>query len=149
MPDVKMSAALPEGDRNGLSRIASQLVGEPEQPHVAIVLLDAVRLTTDVDTHSVQPTVRIQAIEPIPVGDDAKELQRLLRRAYESRTGKVELPLELERALDGLIPPGAEDDPGWDDDPQIPGPGPQPNPGDLPPEDPGGTTFEAGGSDPS
>jgi hypothetical protein len=59
------------------------------------------------------------------------------------------LPHELERALDGLIPPGAEDDPGWDDDPQIPGPGPQPNPGDLPPEDPGGTTFEAGGSDPS
>jgi hypothetical protein len=118
---VRMSAQLPDGDRNGLSRVASQLVEEPDTPHVAIVLLDAVRLTTDVDTHSTLPTVRVLAIEPIPPGEDAKELLRLQRRAFESRTGKVELPLELERDLERALESEPEEeqpgDPGWEDGP--------------------------------
>jgi hypothetical protein len=143
MADMKLSSVLPDGDRNGLPRITTQVVDDPGRVHVAIVLLDASKLTTEVDTGSVQPTMRITAIEPIPVGDDAKELQRLLRRAFEQRTGKVELPLELERALEELIPAGAEDDPGWDDDPAIDGPARS----DPSPTDPEGTTFEADGDE--
>jgi hypothetical protein len=105
----KLSASLPDGDRNGLDRITNQLVSEPDKPHVAIVLIDAVKLVTDVDTHSVQPTARILAVEPIPAGDDAKEMERLLRRAFETRTGKVELPLDLEREIEQALGGGMDD----------------------------------------
>jgi len=99
---VRLAAALPAGDRNGLAAIAHALVDDPSSVHVAIVLLDCSRLTTSVDDGSTLPTARIRAIEPISEGPDATELRRLLRRAVEKRTGMTELPLELERALDEL-----------------------------------------------
>lgn len=127
---VNMAGALPSGDSNGLGRILSALVNHPEDLHVGIVLFDVVKLTTAVDTNDITPTVRIRAIEPIPPGEDAREMHRLLRRAFEDRTGKVQLPLDLERELDDLgsdrftgeipePPPSAPssdgDDAGWDD----------------------------------
>jgi hypothetical protein len=110
---VKLSASLPDGDRNGLDRITAQLVNEPELTHVALVILDSKELRTDVDTKSTSPTVRILAIEPIPPGEDAKELLRLHRRAFEDRTGKVQLPLDLERDLEEALGMATEepDDP--------------------------------------
>lgn len=102
---VRLSAALPDGDRNGLPAIVTRLVDDPEAVHVAIVLLDCRSLLTNVADASVLPTAGIRAIEPIGTGPDAAELQRLLRRAYERRTGQTELPLELERALDNLAGP--------------------------------------------
>lgn len=103
MSGIRFSGALPEGERNGLASIAPALVECPDSVHVAVVLLDAVKLTTAVDSGDVVPTVRIRAIEPISAHDtDAAELRRLLRRAHERRTGRVELPLELESELESL-----------------------------------------------
>lgn len=112
-----LSAALPAGDKNGLARITSELVSSPETVHVAIVLLQTTKLLSDVSDHSVTPTVGIRAIEPIPVGPDANELRRLLRRQFERRTGLVELPLDLERALEDISIAGQAD---TDDDGEEP-----------------------------
>jgi hypothetical protein len=102
MPALSLSGSLPADDRNGLASIVRQLVSDPEDVHVAIVLLDTKKITTDVETGDVVPTARVRAIEPISGTEDGKELERLLRRAYERRTGQRELPLELERELDFL-----------------------------------------------
>lgn len=99
---VKISSSLPVGDTNGLSAISGELCEDPEKVHVAVVLLDCAQITTNVDNGDVVPTARIRAIEPIRPSKDANEMQRLIRRAYERRTGKVELPLEMEQEFDEL-----------------------------------------------
>lgn len=112
---IRFSGAMPKGERNGLTSLAHSLSAEPETVRVAVVLLDAVKLTTDVGTGDVVPTIRIRAIEPISAHEtDAAELQRLMRRAFERRTGQPELPLEMERELDALdlSAPSTEDSDG-------------------------------------
>lgn len=100
---IKLSSAMPEGERNGLAAIAPALVENPKTVHVAVVLLDCVKRTESVDSGDVIPTVRLRAIEPIAAHEtDAAELRRLLRRAHERRTGRVELPLGLEAELTSL-----------------------------------------------
>lgn len=100
---VRMSGAMPEGERNGLAALAHALIEAPDEVRVCVVLIDAVKLTTNVSSGDVVPTVRVRAIEPITAHEtDANELRRLMRRAYERRTGQVELPLEIERELDSL-----------------------------------------------
>lgn len=107
---VRMSGAMPTGERNGLASLAHSLAQEPNAVRVAVVLIDAVKLTTDVSSGDVVPTVRIRAIEPISAHEtDAAELHRLMRRAYERRTGQVELPLEIERELESLNLEGPAD----------------------------------------
>ncbi|MGW5720817.1 hypothetical protein ACWEVP_31910 [Amycolatopsis sp. NPDC003865] len=120
MSGIKLSGAMPEGERNGLAVIAPALAENPKSVHVAVVLLDCSKRTESVDSGDIIPTVRIRAIEV--VGDhetDAKELRRLLRRAHERRTGRVELPLDLENELESLGAPevdGAAEVPAADDE---------------------------------
>jgi len=109
---VHLSGALPVGDTNGLGSISGKLCDEPELVHVAVVLLDCSKITTNTDNGDVVPTARIRAIEPVGITTDAEEMRRLLRRAYERRTGKVELPLDMEKELENLYPGDAEDDSG-------------------------------------
>ncbi|MGH3834162.1 MAG: hypothetical protein ACRDSF_00440 [Pseudonocardiaceae bacterium] len=104
---VSLAGNLPADDRNGLSALAGCLVDDPQAVHVVVALVDCVKITTKVESGDVVPTARVRAIEPIGAHADAGEMRRLLRRAYERRTGKVELPLELERELDALA--GDED----------------------------------------
>lgn len=100
---VKLGTKLPQGDQNGLPAISAALCDNPEQVHVAVILLDCSKITTDTDNGDVIPTARIRAIEPINgTTADAKEIRRLIRRAYEQRTGQVELPLEMEQELGAL-----------------------------------------------
>lgn len=104
MPTLSLSGALPADDRNGLASVVRELVDDPEHVHVAVVLIDTKKITTQCETGDVVPTCRVRAIEPIRDTADAHELERLLRRAYERRTGQTELPLELERELEGIRP---------------------------------------------
>lgn len=107
---ISLNGRLPDGDHNGLAALAGALVEAPEQCHVAIVVLDYNKITTTVESGDVVPTARIRAIEPVTQSADAGELHRLARRAYERRTGNVELPLDLERELDTLRPADQEGD---------------------------------------
>lgn len=102
---VNLSGSLPNDDRNGFGTVSAALVDDPEARHIIVAIVNCKKITTDVDTGDVVPTARICAIEAFR-GEtaDAKELRRLWRRAFERRTGKVELPLELERELDAITP---------------------------------------------
>lgn len=91
-----LSGRLPSGEANGLAAIVRQLVDDPEHVHVLVVLADVVKTTHQVESGATVPTVRIRRIEAIGDGADRAELQRLLMREYERRTGQPTLPLELE-----------------------------------------------------
>lgn len=104
---VKLSGSLPADDRNGIARIAAALVDNPTQGHWIVALVDCTDINQKVESGDVVPTARIRAIEGFEGHTaDAKELRRLLRRAYERRTGRVELPLEMEKAFDDTPPAG-------------------------------------------
>jgi hypothetical protein len=110
---VKLSGSLPGDDRNGLSALATQMLDNPEATHIVVAVVDCTKITTDVASGDVVPTARICAIEAFNGATaDAAELRRLWRRAYERRTGKVELPLELERELDAISVQDDDEDEG-------------------------------------
>lgn len=99
---VSLSASLPTGDYNGLGALACHLVADPPGTmHVIVALVDCAQITTKVDSGATVPTARIRAIEGFRgTSDDAQDLRKLWRRAYELRTGQAELPLELDRLDD-------------------------------------------------
>lgn len=96
---MKLNGRLPDGDANGLTAIARDLVEHPDEKHVALVILDTKSITTDTDTGDVVATGRIRRIEPL-LPDDLATARRLLERAFEKRTGKATLPFELEEDLE-------------------------------------------------
>jgi hypothetical protein len=97
---VKITSGLPDGDANGLVAVQGALVGDPHQKHVVIALMDCKSTTTDNDTGDVTPTARVRRIEVVAKeSEDGKRLIQLMRRAYEARTGKAVLPLDLEDDL--------------------------------------------------
>lgn len=96
---ANLAGKLPEGDRNGLAAIAGELVDNPEKVHVAIVLLDCMKVTTNVDSGDVVPTARLRRIEIIKDPADGHTMRRLLQREWERRTGKTVLPFELEEEM--------------------------------------------------
>ncbi|WP_370944049.1 hypothetical protein AB5J62_33750 [Amycolatopsis sp. cg5] len=107
---VKLSPALPADDRNGMPAIASSLVDCPDDVHVAVLLVRTKEIRTNARTGDVVPTAEILACEAFTGATaDAATLHRLLRRQHERRTGKVELPLELEEAIDALHPGDDQD----------------------------------------
>lgn len=110
---VNLSASLPADDRNGLPAIAASLIQNPDDVHVAVLLIRTKEIRTNVRTGAVVPTAEILAAEAFTGATaDAATLERLLRRQHERRTGKTELPLELEEAIDALrMPEGDEAEP--------------------------------------
>jgi hypothetical protein len=103
MSSVTLSGALPADDRNGIGAIATALIDQPKAVHVVVALVSCSKITTKPRSGETVPTVEILAVEAFTAATaDAKELERLLRRQHERRTGKVELPLELEKALDEI-----------------------------------------------
>lgn len=60
---TKLAATLPGGDANGLVAIARALIDSPHEIHVAVVLVDCKKTTTDNDSGEVVPTARVRRIE--------------------------------------------------------------------------------------
>lgn len=100
---AKLSSSLPDGGANGLSAIAEQLADSPEKIHVAVILLDCSKITTNIDNGDVVPTARIRRIEVMSDPEDNFRLKQLVRRQYERRTGKTVLPFELEQDLNDAL----------------------------------------------
>lgn len=97
---LKLSAALPASDdTNGLGVIADALVASPGDFHVVVAVLDCKKIETDTDTGEQTPTARIRRIEVVTRKDDKARLRALATRAFEKRTGKTVLPLDLEDEL--------------------------------------------------
>lgn len=120
-----LSGRLPAGEANGLGAIVRELIDDPGRVHVLVVLADAIKVTQLVESGDTVPTMRIRRIEAITAADDRSDLQRLLMREFERRTGKPVLPLELERDVTAAFEPGG--------DARTSPPGPAQGPSDTPP----------------
>lgn len=99
---MNLSGKLPEEDANGLAALAGKFLEEPDAMHVVIAIIDVQKLTTSVDTKATSPTLRIRRIEPL-LHNDLGTARRLLERAFEMRTGKAMLPIELEDELEAAF----------------------------------------------
>lgn len=95
---TKLGSGLPKGEANGLNELAAALVNEPEQVHVVIALIDCKSVKTDTDTGDVEATARIRRIEAVPAQDRGLA-KAMMRRQFETRTGKTVLPYQLEQDL--------------------------------------------------
>lgn len=95
MTTVRLGGKLPEGDKNGLVRITSLLIDDPHAAHVVVAVVDCKQLTVNTDDETQIPLVRIRAIEPLVSAEDIAAVSAALRRAFEQRTGKVELPFDM------------------------------------------------------
>ena len=83
---TKLASGLP--DDHGLTN--RTLISNPEATHLVIATIDVSRLTTDVDTGNVEPTVRVLHAEIINTAD-TQDAQGIYKRALEKRTGKTVL----------------------------------------------------------
>ncbi len=103
-----LSGKLPAGDGDGLSAIVDELIAEgtgaaPRKIHVAICMVDCVKVTTNADTGETVPTARVRRIEVIHEVDDMVIAEGLMRRALDQRTGREALPYNLEQELRGIF----------------------------------------------
>jgi hypothetical protein len=104
----------PGGDGNGLVAILGDLINDPKKRHVAVVILDCKKITTNSDTSETVPTARVRRIEVITGDEDKKVLERLMRRALDTRTGREALPYDLEEEISGVFD-DMEEEPSDDD----------------------------------
>lgn len=105
---MKMSSALPKGERNGLEPLIPVFVNEPEALHVAIVIFRTAKITEDVDTGEREPQLRLLRVEPV-LPQDASQAERMLRRALESRQGLTTLPIDMEDEITAAFEEAAID----------------------------------------
>lgn len=89
---MKLTAKLPEDDDNGMGAVARRMVDLPDSTVLVVAVMDTHKLTRDMDTGIVEPTVRIQKIEPLTTDLDIEDAQRLLDAAHVRRTGRNLLP---------------------------------------------------------
>lgn len=81
---VKLASALPSEYRNGLIEILRQLIDNPQDHRLALVVFDVKRVEQDVDAAQKVPTIRIQRIET-PLGLDRETAWEILQRAADAR----------------------------------------------------------------
>jgi hypothetical protein len=100
---LKLAGSLPaDENRNGLDAIAAEVVKDPTTLRAVIVLVDCKDILTKADTGDRIATLRIRRIEPIGA-KDADAGMRLYRKAFERRTGKNALPIDLEGEVDAAF----------------------------------------------
>lgn len=92
---VKIKAALPKDERDGLQSLTRPLVGDPDQFIVAVCILRPTNVTENLrdedDPHTV--TCKVAQIEPLNAAA-AIDATELLNRAFEGRTGLAPLPFD-------------------------------------------------------
>lgn len=98
MSGPSLSGSLPQGDGNGLSAIISDLIRDPRKYHVVIGIVDCSKITTKPDSGEVIPTARLRRVEVITAAD-LNVAESLMRRALDKRTGRQQLPFDLEEDI--------------------------------------------------
>lgn len=91
---VKLSSAL-AGDENlnGLDAMADELIADRKTIRVAVIWFDTVKVVEKTDDDTRVPYARIRRLVPLGKADEVPaELQRLIQRADEARTGNAPLP---------------------------------------------------------
>ena len=92
---MKMNAKLPK-HFNGLEPIEPDLINNPKDIRVAIVLIKVESIVTDVDTSMREPKLLIQRIEPL-FGADKELATEMYHRVHDERTGAHAIPFDKER----------------------------------------------------
>lgn len=93
---VKLSAKLAkDDDLNGLDSLAQEMIDDPKIARVAIIWFDCSKIVDNTDDDTRVPYARIRRFEPVGLAEEMPaELQQLVERAAESRTGKSPLPFD-------------------------------------------------------
>lgn len=92
---VTVRAKLPKGDTNGLAHLEDFLAADPDEVLIVVGLLRADTIEErphDDDDPRCVKTVLLH-LERVN-GPDGAEADRMLRKVYETRTGKTALPFE-------------------------------------------------------
>ena len=99
---AKLSASLPDGERNGLIALTGELTDNPHKNQVVIAVINCKSISTDVDTGAVVPTARILRIDPL-LAEDYKRAEQLMRRSLERRNGGETLPIDIEDDIQAIF----------------------------------------------
>lgn len=99
---MKLAGKLPAGDANGLGPIEQRITAEPDSHVVVLMILDAKSVTMNTDTGESEATLRIRRLEAL-LPEDVEAGTRLIRRAFESRTGETTLPIEMEEDINSAL----------------------------------------------
>lgn len=98
---MKINGALPKGNADGLSHVETRVI-QSRKMVAALVMLDPASIDEDVETGDKSVRMKIRRIEAI-LPEDVDAATRLLRRAFEDRTGQTTLPIEVEEDLDEAL----------------------------------------------
>lgn len=124
---IKLAGKLPPtNELNGLAEAAESFVKDEDDLHVAIVVLGTKQITRDVETGETTPTAVIRRIEPITDLEDRERLGHIATRAFERRTGKAVLPLDIEDELRDIFSGSRTTDSDGEDEPDLGWPTDQP-----------------------
>jgi hypothetical protein len=92
---VTVRAKLPKDDRDGLAHLESVLAADPDHSVLAVVLLQTDTIEERPHDDETPRVVKCVFLHVEPLTDAERDTAfKLLRAAYEARTGKVELPFE-------------------------------------------------------
>jgi hypothetical protein len=92
---TRIRATLPKGDTNGLAHLEAAMAADPDEVYIVVGFLrpDTIEQRPhNEDDPRVVKTV-LMHVEAL-TGADGDEADRMLRKVYEQRTGKVVLPFE-------------------------------------------------------
>jgi hypothetical protein len=94
--EVKLAGRLPaSAESNGMTSLQSKLLANPKDQILAVVWLDVLKVTRDIDTDDEVPTLRVLKIEPLGEVDDVSQaIQEEVMRKAEARLGHTPLPFD-------------------------------------------------------
>lgn len=118
VPSVKIAGKLPDPSRNGLLAAATDLIDNPGQLRVALVVLATTGTEEDFEKQTLTAKTAIRRIEVVLDQEDLALAKKLLLRAADRREGKDVLPYSNEQEIEAIFASFVADDtiPGLDDD---------------------------------
>lgn len=92
---MKLIGTLPKDTANGLDVRLSRMVNNPEETHLAVLRLRTASITEKVGTGERESALKILGIEAV-LEEDSEIGADLMRRAFQARTGTIQLDLDGE-----------------------------------------------------
>lgn len=96
-PVVRLSAALPEGERNGLlGEVAETFAKDTTGRQIVVALIEVQKVVNNIEKARQEVVLKIARVEAIVREDDVRAMKRIMLRASEERSGQTVLPFETE-----------------------------------------------------
>jgi hypothetical protein len=105
MPEVKIAPKLPDkktSDKDGLGELYESLLADPKACHIVVGVVKTATTTIDFTRGGLRtPAVQFAHIEAV-LPQDAGAAERMLRNAYERRTGQQVVMIGLPELLEEI-----------------------------------------------